>query len=154
MNEKVARQIEEMKKQTIGVEVEMNNITREKAAKVAARYFGTRRYENTAGRNGYSTWSAWDAQGREGTWKEAAERFENCWAPDILGWWYSRHCLGEKLDMEMVLRDAKEECPLISAIELEPHFEVILNTDSGKLRIRYRSQHIMIGHSYFIEKTV
>lgn len=45
MNEKVARQIEEMKKQTIGVEVEMNNITREKAAKVAARYFGTRRYE-------------------------------------------------------------------------------------------------------------
>ena len=67
MNEKVARRIEEMKKQTIGVEVEMNNITREKAAKVAARYFGTRRYENTAGRNGYSTWSAWDAQGRE--WK-------------------------------------------------------------------------------------
>ena len=67
MNEKIARQIEEMKKQTIGVEVEMNNITREKAAKVAARYFGTRRYENTAGRNGYSTWSAWDAQGRE--WK-------------------------------------------------------------------------------------
>ena len=67
MNEKVARQIEEMKKQTIGVEVEMNNITREKAAKVAARYFGTLRYENTAGRNGYSTWSAWDAQGRE--WK-------------------------------------------------------------------------------------
>ena len=67
MNEKVARQIEEMKKQTIGVEVEMNNITREKAARVAARYFGTYRYENTAGRNGYSTWSAWDAQGRE--WK-------------------------------------------------------------------------------------
>ena len=67
MNEKVARQIEEMTKQTSGVEVEMNNITREKAAKVAARYFGTRRYENTAGRNGYSTWSAWDAQGRE--WK-------------------------------------------------------------------------------------
>ena len=67
MNEKVARQIEEMKKQTIGVEVEMNNITREKAARVAARYFGTHRYENTADRNGYSTWSAWDAQGRE--WK-------------------------------------------------------------------------------------
>ena len=67
MNEKVARQIEEMKKQTIGVEVEMNSITREKAARVAVRYFGTHRYENTAGRNGYSTWSAWDAQGRE--WK-------------------------------------------------------------------------------------
>ena len=67
MNEKTARQIAEMKNQTIGVEVEMNNITRQKAAKVAAEFFGTDRYENTAGRNGYSTWSAWDAQGRE--WK-------------------------------------------------------------------------------------
>ena len=67
MNEKTARQIAEMKNQTIGVEVEMNSITRQKAAKVAAAYFGTGRYENTAGRNGYSTWSAWDADGRE--WK-------------------------------------------------------------------------------------
>ena len=67
MNEKTARQITEMKKQTIGVEVEMNNITRQKAAKAAAEFFCTGRYENTAGRNGYSTWSAWDADGRE--WK-------------------------------------------------------------------------------------
>ena len=67
MNEKTARQIEEMKKQTIGVEVEMNSITREKAAKIAAEFFGTGRYQNTAFRNGYSTWSAWDADGRE--WK-------------------------------------------------------------------------------------
>ena len=67
MNEKTARQIAEMKNQTIGVEVEMNSITRQKAAKAAAADFGTGRYENTAGRNGYSTWSAWDAQGRE--WK-------------------------------------------------------------------------------------
>jgi hypothetical protein len=67
MNEKTANQIEEMKKQTIGVEVEMNSITREKAAKLAADFFGTGRFENTAERNGYSTWSAWDADGRE--WK-------------------------------------------------------------------------------------
>ena len=67
MNEKIARQIEEMKKQTIGVEVEMNSISRDKAARLAAEFFGTGRFENTAGRNGYSTWSAWDAQGRE--WK-------------------------------------------------------------------------------------
>ena len=33
MNEKTMNQIAEMKKQTIGVEVEMNNITRQKAAK-------------------------------------------------------------------------------------------------------------------------
>ena len=67
MNEKTARQIEEMKKQTIGVEVEMNSITREKAAKTAAEFFGTGRYQSTASRNGYCTWSAWDADGRE--WK-------------------------------------------------------------------------------------
>lgn len=67
MNAKAARQIEEMKKQTIGVEVEMNNITRPKAAKLAAEFFGTGRYEDTARRNGYCTWSAWDESGRE--WK-------------------------------------------------------------------------------------
>ena len=67
MNEKITNQIAEMKKQTIGVEVEMNSITREKAARIAAKFFGTGRYENTAGRNGYYTWSAWDEQGRE--WK-------------------------------------------------------------------------------------
>lgn len=62
MNEKTANQITEMKKQTIGVEVEMNNISRETAARKAATYFGTGRYQNTAGRNGYCTWSVWDAQ--------------------------------------------------------------------------------------------
>ena len=67
MNERTERQISEMKNQTIGVEVEMNNITRQNAAKVAAEYFGTGRSEDTAYRNGYRTWSAWDAQGRE--WK-------------------------------------------------------------------------------------
>jgi len=50
MNEKTRIQIEEMKKQTIGVEVEMNNIDRSRAAKVAAEFFGTGRYENTAHR--------------------------------------------------------------------------------------------------------
>ena len=67
MNAKVARQIEEMKKQTIGVEVEMNNITRSAASKLAATFFGTNNHRNTASRNGYCTWSAWDAQGRD--WK-------------------------------------------------------------------------------------
>lgn len=67
MNEKMTNQIAEMKKQTIGVEVEMNSIKREKAAKIAAEYFGTGRHEYTAGRNGYETWSAWDGEGRE--WK-------------------------------------------------------------------------------------
>ena len=58
MNEKILRQVEEMKKQTIGVEVEMNNITRSAAAKLAASFFGTNNFRNTASRNGYCTWSA------------------------------------------------------------------------------------------------
>ena len=67
MTERIANQIAGMKNQTIGVEVEMNSISREKAARVTAEFFGTGRYENTEGRNGYRTWSAWDAEGRE--WK-------------------------------------------------------------------------------------
>lgn len=67
MNDKTREQIEAMKKPTFGIEIEGNNITREKAARTAARYFEIDRYEYTAGRNGYDAWSAWDAQGRE--WK-------------------------------------------------------------------------------------
>ena len=67
MNEKLQNQVAEMKKQTIGVEVEMNSITRQNATKLAAEFFGTGRFQDTARRNGYYTWSAWDAQGRE--WK-------------------------------------------------------------------------------------
>lgn len=67
MNTKTAQQIENMHKATIGVEVEMAYLQRSKAAKIAAEFFGTNRWQNTANRNGYSTWSAWDAQGRE--WK-------------------------------------------------------------------------------------
>lgn len=67
MNNKTVEQIARMKEQTIGVEVEMNNITRNAAAKIAAELFGTGRYQDTAFRNGYCTWSAWDQQGRE--WK-------------------------------------------------------------------------------------
>lgn len=59
--------IAKMFEQTIGVEVEMNRITRAKAAQVAAKFFGTDNYHNTAHIDGYSTWSAWDAQGRK--WK-------------------------------------------------------------------------------------
>lgn len=72
MREATRIQIEAMKAQTFGCEIEMNNITRMHAAEVAAEFFkangaALNRYENTAGRNGYFTWSAWDAQNRE--WK-------------------------------------------------------------------------------------
>ena len=67
MKAETARQIADMKRQTIGVEVEMYGITRRDAAGIAAEFFGTGRFEDTAYRNGYCTWSAWDAQGRE--WK-------------------------------------------------------------------------------------
>ena len=59
MTNKTERQISEMKKQTIGVEVEMNSITRQTAAKLAAEFFGTGRWEDTARRNGYSCSTIW-----------------------------------------------------------------------------------------------
>ena len=66
MNEKTRIQIEEMKKQTIGVEVEMYNITREKAARTIAEYYHT---EGTVTYLGgpYRAWSCRDDKGRE--WK-------------------------------------------------------------------------------------
>lgn len=67
MSEKTTNLTNAMKEQTFGVEVEMNNIKREEAAKVAAEFFKTGRYEYTASRNGYETWSAWMEDGRE--WK-------------------------------------------------------------------------------------
>ena len=67
MKKNTEKQIERMKGQTIGIEIEMYGISRRKAARVAAEFFGTGHCEDTAGRNGYFTWSAWDMDGRE--WK-------------------------------------------------------------------------------------
>ena len=47
MNEKTIRKIEAIKQGTIGVEIEMNNISRKEAAKIAAEHFGTGRWEDT-----------------------------------------------------------------------------------------------------------
>ena len=66
MNEKIAHQVEEMKKQTIGVEIEMSNISKKRTAQVVARYFGTEstvRYEGGS----YDVWVCKDSKGR--TWK-------------------------------------------------------------------------------------
>lgn len=66
MKDKTRQQIEAMKNQTIGVEVEMNNITREKAAKKVAEFFGTSAYY-AAAEYGYMTWACKDGEGR--VWK-------------------------------------------------------------------------------------
>ena len=63
MKEKVKNQIDNMKNQTIGVEIEMNNIKRKKAADLVAAFFGTRAW-NAAGEYGYSTWACKDTNGR------------------------------------------------------------------------------------------
>ena len=55
-----------MKKQTIGVEVEMYNITREKAARTIAEYFHTEGTVKYIG-GSYSAWACKDNKGRE--WK-------------------------------------------------------------------------------------
>ena len=55
-----------MKKQTIGVEIEMNNITREKAARLVAEHFQTQAYDSNS-LYGYISWACKDNQGR--VWK-------------------------------------------------------------------------------------
>ena len=77
MNDKTREQIEAMKNQTIGVEIEMNNITREKAARKVAEYFGTRAW-NAAGEYGYYSWACKDGQGR--VWK--FQRDVSIYGPD------------------------------------------------------------------------
>ena len=64
MTEKTRNQIEGIRNGRYGIEIEMYNITRQKAAKTAATYFGTGRYKYTGDERGYCSWSAWDAQGR------------------------------------------------------------------------------------------
>jgi len=77
MNDKTREQIEAMKNQTIGVEIEMNNITREKAARKVADYFGTRAW-NAASEYGYYSWACKDQQGR--VWK--FQRDVSIYGPD------------------------------------------------------------------------
>ena len=66
MSERTSRQVEEMKKQTIGVEIEMAEITRNQAIRVIAKYFGT---TDTVTHDGgsYDAWSCKDRQGRKWT---------------------------------------------------------------------------------------
>ena len=66
MNARLENQIKSMKEQTIGVEVEMNNITRRKAATLIATFFGTRAW-NASSEYGYMTWACTDGRGR--IWK-------------------------------------------------------------------------------------
>ncbi|MGI6593493.1 MAG: amidoligase family protein [Christensenellales bacterium] len=60
------RQVKKMKEQTIGVEIEMNSITRQRAAKAVAEFFGTRAWD-AAGEYGYSSWACKDRKSR--VWK-------------------------------------------------------------------------------------
>lgn len=82
MRKNITHTIEAMKEQTIGVEVEMNNIARDTAARAAADVFGTNKYKSTAYTNGYSCWSAWDAAGREWKFQEdvsiAGDDWQKC----------------------------------------------------------------------------
>ena len=89
MTEKTRKQIEGIYNARFGTEIEMYNITRQKAAKTAATYFGTDRYKYTGDERGYCSWSAWDAQGRE--------------------WLFQR-------DSSIVARKDTERCELVSPL--------------------------------------
>lgn len=62
MNAKVENQIARMKNQTVGVEVEMNSIAREQAARTVAKFFGTTAW-NAASEYGYCSWACKDTDG-------------------------------------------------------------------------------------------
>ncbi len=71
MTTNIQRQIEEMKKQTIGAEIEMAEITREKACRIVATFFGTTDTVYYEGGT-YSMWTCKDNQGR--TWRVMSDR--------------------------------------------------------------------------------
>lgn len=62
MKPKTMQQIENMKKQTIGVELEFTGMTRERAARVVGDYFGTEPYYDGGP---YRAWDIRDQQGRK-----------------------------------------------------------------------------------------
>lgn len=64
MKPKTLQQIEEMKKQTIGVEIEFTGMTRQQAARVVGDYFGNEAYHEGGT---YDAWDIRDTQGRK--WK-------------------------------------------------------------------------------------
>lgn len=66
MKRKVANQVEDMKKQTFGVEIEMAEITRKKVVNTVAEYFKTTSTVHYEGGN-YRTWYCKDKNGR--TWR-------------------------------------------------------------------------------------
>lgn len=70
-----------MKTQTFGVEIEMNNIKRQDAAKLIAEFFGTGNYAYTGHDDGYSCWSAWDQQGRK--WKFESDSSIHSYDPEM-----------------------------------------------------------------------
>ena len=86
----------------------------------------------------------------KGIWKKAITEFEESCASDILGFWYSRYCMDEDVDCDRVLAEARQECPLVSDLELNPYM-VTLQTEEGKLHTKYRSGGTIIGHTYFME---
>ena len=63
MKTKTMEFIERMKEQTIGVEIEMAEITRNQVAKIVAKHFGT---ESTVARKNdyYDSWTCEDKKGR------------------------------------------------------------------------------------------
>ena len=66
MRAKTEAQVQRMKTQTIGIEIEMAEITRNTAIKTIAQHFGTLSTVNHDG-GSYDAWSCRDTQGRRWT---------------------------------------------------------------------------------------
>lgn len=79
MNSKTKRQVEKMKTQTFGVEIEMTGISRRKVARIVAKYFGTTDTVKSEGRY-YKTWTCRDTKGR--TWRVVWDSSIDCEGED------------------------------------------------------------------------
>jgi predicted RNA-binding Zn-ribbon protein involved in translation (DUF1610 family) len=116
----------QIKNQTIGIEVERNNITKNKAAKIAATHFRIGKFENTASKNSYNTWSVWDEQGRK--WKfQKDSRIKGI---------YNEKC--ELVPKILIYKDVKNLQGLIRNLRYNPRRIVgeMLMKDNNKLIIK------------------
>ena len=51
--------------------------------------------------------------------EKAAKEYEESFAADMLGYWYSRHCLGESVDRKLILEEAKTDWKMPVSVTFE-----------------------------------
>lgn len=84
-------------------------------------------------------------------WRKAALNYHQSLASEIAGWYYSRYCMGEAIEKDVVLAELKQSCPEVIGLGLEPFIVSIRVENTGLLKIKYRSTGTRIGYTYTTE---